>query len=128
MVGHQHVVVLFAPQNVYAAYASWNLDRVGPGRSPSKIVGAMSASRSTARESKLPDQRPNCSCEHALPPWTHMSRSAVYLAQLLASWDYSTRKNVSRAILEVDIGVYIGTVLWPLQNSSYRIHVLLAYQ
>ena len=30
--------------------------------------------------------------------------------------------------VQVDIGFYVGTTLWVLLESLYRIHVLLAYQ
>ena len=34
----------------------------------------------------------------------------------------------TRAMLRVDIGVYLGTILWVLLESICRTHVLLAYQ
>ena len=34
----------------------------------------------------------------------------------------------SRVILRLDMGLYIGTKMWTLPGSSYRIQVLVAYQ
>ena len=41
---------------------------------------------------------------------------------------YSQSYGDNRVIWRMDVGLCIGFLLWPMQKSIYRIHVLLAYQ